>query len=191
MPLDSNTERGMRQGRAGTRGRPAVFPLTGREQESERQKGVCGCTGGCTCNAEQLNMHDAEGIKSTPRTADGLCRRVTINVHRPNIPPGAPGENKPEKVDLYKRANPQQTCIQRESSRGKMVHLAVRRRRPRRTRALGGGGTGRRAGRCGGGRCGKRGAAQAAEPGGGKLAATSARRRAEDRAYRHGARNRE
>ena len=59
-------------------------------------------------------MHDAEGIKSTPRTADGLCRRVTINVHRPNTPPGAPGENKPEKVDLYKRATPQQACGQRE-----------------------------------------------------------------------------
>ena len=33
-------------------------------------------------------MHDAEGVKSTPRTADGLCRRVTINVHRPDTAPG-------------------------------------------------------------------------------------------------------
>ena len=91
------------------------FPLTGREHGSERQrKRVCGCTGECTCDAGQLNMHDAEGIKSTPRTADGLCRRATINVHRPNTPPGAPGENKPEKVDLYKRATPQQACGQRE-----------------------------------------------------------------------------
>ena len=51
-------------------------------------------------------MHNAEGIKSTPRTADGLCRRVTINVHRPNTPPGAPGENKPEKVDCTSRIGP-------------------------------------------------------------------------------------
>ena len=136
-------------------------------------------------------MHNAEGIKSTPRTADGLCRRVTINVHRPNTAPGAPGENKPEKVDLYKRATPQQTCGLREILQGKFMRPAVRRRRPRRTGALGGGGTGRRAGRCSGGRCDRRGAVQAAEPGGGKRAATSARRCAEDRAYRHGARNRE
>ena len=59
-------------------------------------------------------MHNAEGIKSTPRTADGLCRRVTINVHRPDTAAGAPGENKPEKVDLYKCATPQQACGQRE-----------------------------------------------------------------------------
>ena len=48
-----------------------------------------------------MHMHNAEGINSTPRTAEGLCRRVTIGVHRPDTAVGEPGENKPEKVALY------------------------------------------------------------------------------------------
>ena len=60
-----------------------------------------------------MNMHDAEGVKSTPRTAEGLCRRVTIGVHRPDTAVGEPGENKPDKVDLYNCATPQQACGQR------------------------------------------------------------------------------
>ena len=51
--------------------------------------------------ADRQSMHTIEGVKSTPRAAEGLCRRVTIGVHRRDTAVGEPGENKPEKVALY------------------------------------------------------------------------------------------